>query len=313
MSDRPLVSCVIPTYDRPNRLERAINCVLHQTYRPLELIVVDDSSPSDYAHNSAEKIEDSDIDVRVIQHDQNQGASAARNTGVKRSNGDYIAFLDDDDKWLPEKIKKQISNLEQSDADLSYCWVRRVGPEGEHRATHTPEKVGYVTRQLFTGNFTGTTSTIVVSKKSFREIDGFDTSLPRWNDWDFALRASLQTKFDVVPEILVHQYNWEGEQLSDDLEKLKTAQQRFRTKHGNLAKEHNIYNIFESRMHFGLGYSAGMSGEFDIARQSLVKAIKSFPYSIEFYIYLIVFSGGYFTLRPAQIVRRIISRLTSDL
>lgn len=308
MSEPPLVSCVVPTYNRPVRLREAVNCIVDQTYRPIELIIVDDASSEDYIANVVQDISDADISIQVVQHDENRGASAARNSGIRSANGTYIAFLDDDDQWLADKLEKQITGLEQSNSAFSYCWVRRVGPEGEHRATHTPKIEGEATKQLFTGNFTGTTSTVVVTKELCQTIGGFDDSLPRWNDWDFALRASLHTDFVLVSEILVHQFNWDGDQLSDNLDKLKIAQDRFITKHQELAADYDMHNLFQSRMHFGLGYSAGMSGNYKLARQSLFNAIKLVPYEPEFYLYMLVFIGGRFTLRPAQIIRRVVDR-----
>lgn len=308
MGSRPLVSCIIPTYNRPNHLRRAIGSILEQTYRPLELIIVDDFSSEDYISGVVQKINDESITPMIIRHNENNGASAARNSGIQSANGNYIAFLDDDDKWLPQKIEKQISDLEQSDATFSYCWVRRVGPNGEHRATHTPRTERNPTKRLFTGNFTGTTSTIVVTNDLCQRVGGFDQSLPRWNDWDFALRASQYTDFSLTSEILVHQFNWNGNQLSDDLEKLQTAQSRFINKHQCLAKEYDMERRFISRMYFGLGYSAGMTGQYTIARHSLLRAIRTYPFELEFYIYLFVFSGGKYTLLPAQMIRRLISR-----
>ena len=103
----PLVSCIIPTYDRESRVKNAIDSVLSQTYRPLELIIVDDASSNDYASNMMQKISAEHITVQLIQHDTNKAASAARNSGIHSANGTYIAFLDDDDRWLASKIKNR--------------------------------------------------------------------------------------------------------------------------------------------------------------------------------------------------------------
>lgn len=300
----PLVSCIIPTYGRESRLKNAIDSVLNQTYRPLELIIVDDASSNDYASDTIQNISAEHITVQLIQHEKNKGASAARNSGIHSANGTYIAFLDDDDQWLASKIKKQVTMLEQSNSSFSYCWVQRVGSDGIPRAEHTPDMEGNCTKELFTGNFTGTTSGLIVTKKLCKKINGFDTSFPRWNDWDFALRASKHTEFCLKREILVHQFNWEGEQLSDDLAKLKTARNRFITKHQDLAIEYDMSSVFWSRMHFALGYSAGMSDNYQLARRSMVNAIKFQPLNIEFYLYLLAFIGGKFTLLPAQLIRR---------
>jgi glycosyltransferase involved in cell wall biosynthesis len=308
MSKLPLVSCVVPTYERPSRLGRAINCILNQTYQHIEVIIVDDSSGKDYASDLVGEMSDKDVEVQLIRHERNRGASAARNSGIESANGKYIAFLDDDDEWLPEKIERQVEGLQQSNADLSYCWVQRVGPEGNHRATHTPNIEEQATKELFKGNFTGTTSTILTSKNLCQNIGGFDTSLPRWNDWDFVLRASRQAKFSLEPEILVRQFNWDGEQLSDDFDKLKETTKIFIPKYYNLASKYNMENKFKYEILFELGRSAGMSDKYDLARRYLLKSIRCHPYSPKSYVYLFAFIGGKYTLRPAQIGRRILIR-----
>lgn len=304
MDTSPLISCIVPTYNREKKLKDAVDCILNQTYRPLELIIVDDASSKDYVPSVIENISNENVDTQVIIHDQNKGASAARNSGIRAANGRYVAFLDDDDQWLMHKIEKQVMMLEQSNSSLSYCWVRRVGGDGSIRAEHTPKSEGKVTNDLFLGNSTGTTSTLVVTKDLCNLIGGFDQSLPRWNDWDFVLRASRHTSFILVPEILVHQYNWEGNQLSDDLEKLKTAQSRFINKHQDFATRYGMYNTFLSQTYFDLGYSAGMSGNYKYAIKSFINAIRLNPFKIKFYIYLLAFSGGKFTVLPAQFTRR---------
>ena len=106
-----LVSAVIITYKRkPEIVKRALESVLSQTYRPLEIIVVDDS-PCDYELRSQvrETVESFNEEICYIQHEKNCGACVARNTGLKRAHGKYIAFLDDDDEWVSDKIEKQIA------------------------------------------------------------------------------------------------------------------------------------------------------------------------------------------------------------
>jgi len=246
MSSSQLCSVIITTYYRNNDLKRAIKSVCRQTYEPIEVIVIDDSGEA-YAQEVV-----NGFDVEYIAKDQNEGQMAAWNTGIEHCNGKYVQFLDDDDQWLMDKIEKQVMMLEQSNSSLSYCWVRRVGGDGSIRAEHTPESEGEVTNDLFLGNPAGTTSTLVVTKDLCNLIGGFDQSLPRWNDWDFVLRSSRHTSFILVPEILVHQYNWEGNQLSDDLEKLKTAQSRFINKHQDFATRYGMYNTFLSQTYFEL-------------------------------------------------------------
>ncbi|WP_336330088.1 glycosyltransferase family 2 protein [Haloarcula sp. CGMCC 1.2071] len=108
--ENPLVSVVIPTYGRDEHLPAAIKSVLNQQYDRIELLVVDDGSPTPVATTLPEDIL-SDGRVKTIRHKENRGANVARNTGIQTSNGDYVAFLDDDDRWDETKIGKQVDTF----------------------------------------------------------------------------------------------------------------------------------------------------------------------------------------------------------
>src|SRR6056297_1668487 len=116
----PTVSVIVPTYNRADALPRTVESVLGQTLDDLELIVVDDASTDD----TPAVIDDYDDDrVQFVQHERNQGASAARNTGIDRAEGDYVAFLDSDDVWRPTKLEKQVQTLARRGDDwvAAYC------------------------------------------------------------------------------------------------------------------------------------------------------------------------------------------------
>ena len=118
----PLVSVIIPTHNRADLVPLAIQSVLQQTYTNLECIVVDDAS-TDNTEETVRTI----IDERIIylRHENNKHASAARNTGIKYARGEFIAFLDDDDEWLPTKLEKQVPfllNLHEK-VGMIYCWM----------------------------------------------------------------------------------------------------------------------------------------------------------------------------------------------
>lgn len=307
----PLVTAILPTYNRPERLKRAANSVVEQTYRPLELIIIDDSSYEFYAPDIVSNLNDDTIHTRILRHDENQGVSVARNTGIDEANGKYVAFLDDDDEWLPEKTERQVKELEYSDSGIAYCWVRRLDSSENQRAVHAPKKSGDITERLLKENVTGTTSTVVASTELCQSMDGFDESFPRWNDWDFSLRASQRTTFTVVQHVLVHQYTWDGNQLSDDFDKVKTARNQLISKHIELAVEHKMKSQFIAWTDFGVGIDAGMAGRYNLARLYLIRAIRNHPKEPRFYVYLMVFLGGKYTLRPAQNFRRFISRINS--
>jgi len=116
---QPLVSAVITTYRRPVPVRRAIASACAQTYRPLEIIVVEDGSESDLESWLAAR---NDGRVRYLRHDRNRGLAAARNTGLAAASGEYVAYLDDDDEWLPERIARQIDLLRALPAEQRAAW-----------------------------------------------------------------------------------------------------------------------------------------------------------------------------------------------
>ena len=117
----PMVSAIITTYKRePSMVLRALDSIIAQTYRDIEIIVVDDS-PADYSERDAVRLaiikrqsENPDISIKYIAHEKNMGACVARNTGLDAANGEYVAYLDDDDEWLENKLEVQVNVLENS-------------------------------------------------------------------------------------------------------------------------------------------------------------------------------------------------------
>lgn len=143
-----LISVVIPTYSRNDTLKRAIGSVLCQTHENFEIIVVDDNPKDSEWRKSTEKImsEYKDPRVRYIQNEKNMGGGLTRNEGIKASKGEYVAFLDDDDEYLPERLEKQLKVFEDSNNEklaLVYCYAKFINRQG----TST-----YSDRRDFSGN-----------------------------------------------------------------------------------------------------------------------------------------------------------------
>ena len=114
----PKVSVIIPTYNRAHLVGRAIRSVLNQTYQDFEIIVVDDGSTD----NTEEVVKSfNDPRIRYIRHEKNRGGSAACNTGIRAARGEYIAFQDSDDEWLPEKLEKQMQVFENTPTGVGGC------------------------------------------------------------------------------------------------------------------------------------------------------------------------------------------------
>src|SRR5690625_1857772 len=126
MNKQPLVSVIIPTYKRPRMLTRALKSVLMQTYKNIEVIIVDDNDEnSEYRKQTINFMKEykSNPIIKYIKHKKNKGGSEARNTGIYKATGKYISFLDDDDEYMPTKIEKQVKKFKESnEANLGFVY-----------------------------------------------------------------------------------------------------------------------------------------------------------------------------------------------
>lgn len=199
-SSTPLVSVIIPTHNRAEMLKRALKSVLAQTWEDYEVIVVSDGSTDD-----TDKVMASFKDPRIhfLQHEKSQGASAARNTGISHSRGDYVAFLDDDDEWTANKLEVQMPVIINSDDEvgLVYAWMEYYDIDKMIKK-YTPEIRGDAFVEMLDKQAIGGCPTIIIKRKVIDIVKGFDEELPRGNDGDFIRRISKHFMVDYVPEVL---------------------------------------------------------------------------------------------------------------
>ena len=224
----PLVSVIIPVYNGGRFLRAALESVFAQTYRPFEVIVVDDGSTDDSG-----AIAQSFPDVRYI-HQANQGVAAARNHGLEAAAGEFFAFLDQDDLWKPEKLKLQVEHL-LSSPDLGYTLTQQqffLEPGATLPAWFRKELLSAV----HTGWVLGT---LVVRRATFDQVGNFATGYSAANDSDWFFRAKAAgIPMAVVPELLllkrIHDSNDSGrakEVLSELLKVVKSSLDRQRSPH----------------------------------------------------------------------------------
>ena len=182
----PRVSVIIPVYNGPETLCRAVSSVLAQSYKNFELIVVDDGSKADI--EAAVKCF---IDERIkyVRHEQNKGASAARNTGINLSRGEFIAFLDSDDEFLPEKIEKQLEVFKALAGDTALVTTNLFGVT-KTSPCYVPERVKstFVTPAIFPGTVFSPPSAWMLRKKFVAQIGCFDENMVVNEDADYYVR-----------------------------------------------------------------------------------------------------------------------------
>ena len=206
MQNEPLVSVVIPTYNRSRTICASVNSVLNQTYKNIELIVVDDCSTDDTI-GILEKINDKRL--KFIRHPKNKGQNAARNTGIKASIGEYIAHHDSDDIWHLNKLEVQIKKLKDVNTDVLCCQTA-VNDEDTHKYLYNHPndelvKEGFVSyKQLLKYNCT-TSQTIIGKAECFKDIL-FDENQPRFTDWALSLDLVKRYKLYYQNAVLVDVY-----------------------------------------------------------------------------------------------------------
>jgi len=197
---QPLVSCIIPTYNRANFVERAIQSVLNQTYKNIEVIVVDDGS-EDNTKEVVLSIKDERI--KYIRLHRNFGAAFARNVGIANANGDFIAFLDDDDYFLPEKIEKQVElMLKDSSVGVCYTEVYHEVEDGKLIYKISPRVRGKIYEVFLApprDAFLQLPTILVRKDLLYRNNLRFDESKKVAEDTKFMIELSKISNFDFIP------------------------------------------------------------------------------------------------------------------
>jgi glycosyltransferase involved in cell wall biosynthesis len=209
----PLVSVIIPTFNRASLIDRAVSSVLSQTFHDYECIVVDDAS--DDGTHRLQLFTSPPPRLSYIRLAAHCGVSKARNAGVAASSGRWIAFLDSDDEWLPRKLEKQVQwhheHPEYAISQTKEIWVRhgtRVNPPKTHE-----KKEGYIFEQSLKRCMV-TPSSVMLTRALFLDTGGFDESLPACEDYDLWLRITCRLPVGLVDEHLLTRYGGHGDQLS---------------------------------------------------------------------------------------------------
>jgi glycosyltransferase involved in cell wall biosynthesis len=279
----PLVSAVVPTYGRPEFFVDAIRSVVDQTYEWVELVVVDDCSPQPIEPRVT-AVETNELErVIVRRHETNKGANAARNTGIRAANGDYVAFLDDDDRWRPEKVERQIATFRESDSStgVTYTGLEVVDETGTRTATSIRELCGDITRELLCGAAVGSFTRLMVESSVLDRVDPLDESL-------------RHCRYEAVTDPLAVHRRGAHDQMGDDYEgKRDVAYPRLIEKHRPLAATFGpeVERRFLASQTLALSKSAIANGYNRAARRHLLTSIRHDPTFWKPYVYLPLTSG----------------------
>lgn len=284
----PLVSVIIPTHKRSDFIVRAINSVLNQSYKNIEIIVVDDNNGNDKFRKKTQNALNKFIikkQIIYLKHKYNLGISAARNTGIKRAKGKYIAFLDDDDEFLPNKTKDQINIFNQSDnkVGLVYGAYLEINSQTGKKRIIRPKLKKNI--QLILGlNYLGPPSMVMFTKNALKKIGKFDVNLNHKEDIDYYFRLSQYFYVNYTNKIIIKYYIHPGGSSKNNKDRL-VKMLRFIKKHCKKMKKPKTR---WSELNERLGDLYILNSYRNKALISYFKAYRDRPYRIKLLIKIFI-------------------------
>lgn len=200
-----IVTVIIPTYNRCETLKKAIKSVFEQTFQDFEIVVVDDGSTD---QTSAYLSTLKDRRFHYVRFATNRGANQARNEGIKNSNCSFVAFLDDDDRWAPTKLEKQINVIREYDVDLCYSGFNLFTRKKKlTKYIYYRQRYSDLYKSIMYDNFLCSTSSILVKKELVEQVGCFDPNLSALQDYDLFIRLiSNGCRIKGIDEPLVNYY-----------------------------------------------------------------------------------------------------------
>lgn len=283
LHDEPLVSVVIATYNCAEYLGQAIDSVLGQTYRNLEVHVVDDGSTDD----TPAVLSRYASDPRVCCHEQpNAGQTRAKNRGIVASRGAFVAFCDADDLWLPGKLAAQIPAFAGNERiGVVYSREAPISPTGERLqpTRRTPYVSGRITEALFNSNVVPF-GTAVVRRSCFEKMGVFDERYLMGIDWELWLRLSVRYEFVFVDELTYLYRIWPGQMSNNWRGRYEAAFQIMRTflaEHPDAVSPPAVREAWADCYVMRARLRAAYSGEYGPAFADLARALRYRPGSID--------------------------------
>lgn len=293
------VSIIIPTYNRPKLLKKAIDSVLLQTYQNFEIIIIDDCSKENIKvliDNYRSK------KIKYFRNETSLYAAGSRNKGIKKADGDFIAFLDDDDIWLPNKIEDQIKLFEKNkNLGLVYSGIKLNFDDNISYST-LPTKSGKIYKDMLIKNHIGGTISVMVKKEALQN-NLFDTEFPAREEYDLWIRISKKWEVDYVNDVkAIAFYRNNIKRISTDLKNYEIAITKLNKKYKN--EINNVLNNKEKKIrealqyHF-LGSQAIKTNNKNLSLKYFMKSFKKNP-TIKSLFILVTSLFGYKALIKAR-------------
>ena len=277
-NNNPKISVIIPTYNRAHLLPRAIESVLKQTFKDFELIIVDDASINN-TNEIINKYKKKDKRIQYLKHNINSGGPAKpKNTAIKISKGEYIAFLDSDDEWFENKLKKQIKVYEDhknSAIGLVGCQAIKINEiTKEKKLIQPPDELEIRSPESLKKTVPVSFSSVMIKKSVFKEVGLIDETIKVTDDTDLYIRISRKYKFLFIQEPLIN-YRVHNNNISE--QNIKRSLKRINNKEKIIEKYKNIYkkypNIYANELK-KLGTFYMLENKDKIAKKYFIQAIK---------------------------------------
>jgi colanic acid/amylovoran biosynthesis glycosyltransferase len=225
----PLVTVVVPAYNRAHTIERCLESVRAQTYSHWEAVVVDDGS-TDATSELTLAVARQDSRIRLVRHAQRRGAQAARNSGIKEGRGEWISFLDSDDEFLPHSLESRVHRASEAGCDVVHSACRVRHPDGTIAAYHVPRLAGHVYTQLLMHEgpvFPG----LLVRRTALHRIGLLDEKIIAFQEWDTSIRLSRTCEFAFEPQPTFIYDRHGADAMSNDLLRNGRAYEQVLRKH----------------------------------------------------------------------------------
>ncbi|MFC6726054.1 glycosyltransferase family 2 protein, partial [Halobium palmae] len=238
-----LVSALIPTHNRADRVGGAIETVLNQTYDDVEAVVVCDGST-----DGTEAVLDgyaADDRVRVRYNGENRGISYSFNRAADVADGDYYCILGDDDRWHPEKVERQLERMASLDDEYGVVYTGGVltTESGLVSRRYRPTQRGEIYPEILRGFDLHPHSSHMIKRRDYEAVDGFDESFPRGVDWDMTVRLAKRCKFDYLPEVLTRRTSHDSN-ISDEPQQLEVGRLMWRKYRDEMVEHPEIARRF---------------------------------------------------------------------
>lgn len=247
-----------------------------QTFNDLEVIVVDDGSDSEYAADTAEE-----YGVKCVEHESNNGLSAARNTGIEAAEGEYLAFLDDDDRWHEQKIQQQVEVLDDKpDVGLVSCCLAAISPEGDVLRCEASKPDGDLSTEIFRKNVIGSPSRVLIRRKCFDQVGLFDEGLRTKQDWDLYIRICQKWQVICLTDLLC--YRTVHRSMSSDPQDTEQDLMKVRRRYEEVIRDSGMWDASMVSYYRKVSTTYLQSGKQREARKKLQKVSKHGvgPYSL---------------------------------